>query len=233
MTPEQAKADRINFVVNLGTRDTYTDEKFANLDRFFRRFAPVSCLSYTIFDLNASASHLFDLIDEYGLQRAIRTGIALPILHGGNSYIALDDYKRASDYLVRVASEAASRQIVMSMDCGFIACMFTDEQLGHLQRCGGELNFSCGAAVDIGPGLQAWNCFPLFQVGRVDAMKASSLRELMDMLSAAVKAELGDACGVKPECHTCDLMRRHLCEGGCASFKSCQENISYPSQINS
>lgn len=211
----------LNFVVNVGDRSTYNDKQFANLEAFFDKFHCVSALSYTIFDLEKdNPDFLFDMIDHYKLVRNIRTGIALPIYKGGNSYIALDDYKKAGEYFCKCAERAAKRKITMSMDCGFHACMFDDAQLGHLIRLGSQIGFMCGAALDIGPRLQAWNCFPLFQLGCVDALDACNLDELKNKLRAKLEETLGPGVGVRPECAACELLRCGLCEGGCKSFKS-------------
>lgn len=219
MTIEDAYS-KINFIVNVGTHDTYSDIALDNLNNFLTRFGLISSLSYTIFDLNGDATYLFDLIDKYQLVRNIRTGIALPILNGGNKFIPLSDYKRAGDYFVEIAEQASNRGITLSMDCGFIACMFTDSQIGRLLRLGGDVNFMCGAAIDIGPGLKAWNCFPLFQIGRVNVLDADNVEDLKNMLEKSVSNYLGDKCGVLKQCVNCDVMKKHLCEGGCNSFKS-------------
>lgn len=213
---------KINFVVNVGTRDTYSEKQYQNLDVFLRHYAPLASLSFTIFNLQTNPTYLFDLIDGYGLCRNIRVGIALPILYGGNQYIALNDYKKAGSYLVDVAKQAAIRGITLSMDCGFIACMFTDQQIGELLRLGTGVHFLCGAAIDIGPRLEAWNCFPLFQTGRVDALRTDNLSKLEQMLKSATATHTGSSCGILPECTECRLMQRGLCEGGCLSFKSIQ-----------
>lgn len=211
----------INFVVNVGDRSTYNERQFAHLEHFFDKFHMVSALSYTIFDLEKdNPEFLFDMIDRYQLVRNIRTGIALPIYKGGNQYIQLEDYKKAGAYFLQCCEQAGKRHITMSMDCGFQACMFNDAQIGRLIRLGSEIGFMCGAALDIGPGLQAWNCFPLFQLGRVNALDACSLEELKKMLNDKLEETLGDAPGVLPACKVCDLRRRGLCEGGCKSFKS-------------
>lgn len=211
---------KINFIVNVGTSDTYNERQFENLEHFLHHFAPLVSLSFTILDLSKSPDYLFDLIDKYQLNRDIRTGIALPILNGGNQYISLDHYKEAGKYFVSVATQAAERGITLSMDCGFIACMFTTQQIGKLLRLGTGVHFLCGTAMDIGPGLQAWNCFPLFQIGQVDAMQASDLNELERMLKEAVTRQLGTASGILNACAQCSSMQKNLCEGGCLSFKS-------------
>ncbi len=215
-----ASVEYMNFVVNVGERKTYNDEQFRNLEHFFEKFHQVSALSFTIFDLNADPTFLFDMIDKYGLNRAIRTGIALPIYQGGNSYIMPDEYKKAGEYFIKCVDQAAARQITMNMDCGFQACMFDDAQRGHLLRNGTRLEFSCGAAIDIGPGLQTWNCFPLFQLGYVNAMDADNEQDLTKLLQEQVAKEIGNEFGVRPECKTCEFMLHHQCQGGCRSFKS-------------
>ncbi len=216
----QQAIGRMNFVVNVGTRDTYSDSKFENLERFFNKFAPISTLSFTIFDLNADPTYLFDMIDKYNLARNIRVGIALPIYNGGNSYIALEDYRKAGKYFVDTALKAAERQISLSMDCGFIACMFTTEQIGLLERIGSDILFCCGAALDIGPGLKAWNCFPLFQLGCVNALEAKDIPELKMLLHKSNEKILGENSNISPLCMDCDMKRKELCQGGCRSFKS-------------
>ena len=210
----------LNFVVNVGERDTYKEEQFRNLEHFFDKFHEISTLSFTIFDLNADPTFLFDMIDKYALARGIRTGIALPIYQGGNKYIELDEYKKAGEYFIKCVDQAAARQITMHMDCGFQACMFDDAQRGHLLRQGTQMGFMCGAAIDIGPGLQAWNCFPLFQLGYVNALDADNEEDLTKLLQAQVAKEIGDSCGVRPECPTCEFMLNGQCQGGCRSFKS-------------
>lgn len=211
----------LRFVVNVGERSTYNEQQFKNLELFFEKYHSCASLSYTIFDLdNGDPDFLFDMIDKYDLQRDIRTGIALPIYKGGNQYIPTEQYKRAGTYLVHCLERAHKRNITMNMDCGFTACMFTDEQLGRMQRLGTELRFMCGAAVDIGPRLEVWNCFPLFQLGRISALEASSLEDLNRMLEEQLCATLGPQIGIFKECATCDTMKRGLCEGGCKSFLS-------------
>lgn len=212
--------NKMCFVVNIGRRDTYSDKKFVNLEYFLRKFSELSSLSLTIFDLTADSSYLIDVIDKYNLNRNIRVGIALPILNGGNQYIPVDLYKDAGEYFMNFAELAAQHHVSLSMDCGFIACMFSTEQIGRLYRLGTAINFRCEAACDIGPGLQAWNCFPLFQVGRVDAMLDDSIKELMLRLIRSTDEHLGNSCGILLECKDCNLMNKGLCHGGCKSFKS-------------
>ncbi len=211
---------KMSFVVNVGTADTYSERQYANLENLLTRFGPVCSLSFTIFDLTADPTYLFDLIDRFHLNRDIRVGIALPIFNGGNAYIEKERYKEAGDYFIRAVKMAAERQISLSMDCGFTACMFTTEQIGAMLSRGTEINFMCGAAMDIGPGLKVWNCFPLFQLGKLNALDYCDIEELRAALVENTDSQLADVPGIFEECTDCDMRLRRFCDGGCKSFKS-------------
>ncbi len=208
----------INFIVNVGDRNSYNDIQFKNLETFFKKFHSTSVLSYTIFDITKDIStSLFDMIQKYNLVKQIRTGIALPIYNGGNKYIPLNDYRKIGDFFCSYSDEAAKRGIVINMDCGFVACMFTDKQLGHIIMNGVKTNFSCGPVTDIGPGLKTWHCFPLFQKGRINALEAKNARELEQSLREQLTVE-GELNGIYQECSTCKQFIMNVCKGGCKSF---------------
>ena len=103
----------LNFVVNAGHRDSYTDEKYQNLIDFFTKFHAVSSLSYTILDLDADPAFLFDIIDRFQLlSRSIRVGVALPIYKGGNQYVGKEDYRELGKFFVRFAGMASRSNMV-------------------------------------------------------------------------------------------------------------------------
>jgi sulfatase maturation enzyme AslB (radical SAM superfamily) len=211
----------VNFVVNTATRDTYSDEKYENLIAFFSKFHAVSSLSYTLFDLDADTTFLFDIIDRFQLlSRTIRVGVALPIYKGGNQYIDKKDYPELGKFFVTFAKMAYDRNVILGMDCGFVACMFTPTEVGALQRCGVRFSFTCGAAIDIGPRLQAWNCFPLFQLHSENVLESKSMDELIRKFNKTMDAYFNYQTGIFPQCGDCKYFKRRVCQGGCKSFKS-------------
>jgi radical SAM protein with 4Fe4S-binding SPASM domain len=211
----------LNFVVNVGTRDSYTDEKYKNLIDFFTKFHRVSSLSYTILDLEANPAFLFDIIDRFQLlTRSIRVGVALPIYKGGNRYIDKKDYKQLGKFMVKFARMAHERNALLGMDCGFTACMFTPAEVGALQRSGVRFSFTCGAAIDIGPGLKAWNCFPLFQLHKENVLESKNMDELIRKFDMNMNEYFYQTTGIFRECDDCKYLKRHICQGGCKSFKS-------------
>jgi hypothetical protein len=211
----------LNFVVNVGTRDSYTDEKYQNLIDFFTKFHVASSLSYTILDLDADPSFLFDIIDRFQLiSRSIRVGVALPIYKGGNQYVSKKNYQQLGKFFVRFAGLAHKRSVILGMDCGFTACMFTPTEIGALQRSGVRFAFTCGAAVDIGPGLKAWNCFPLFQLHKENVLESKNLRELVQKFDTNMYEYFNRQTGIFRKCDDCKYFKRRACQGGCKSFKS-------------
>ena len=211
----------VRFVVNVGNRESYSEEKYKNLAGFFEKFHVVSSLSYTIFDLNADPSFLFDIIDQFHLlTRSIRVGIALPIYKGGNQYIDKQDYPQVGRFLIEFAKAAYERSVILGMDCGFTACMFTPTEVGTLQRCGVRYSFVCGAAIDIGPGLEAWNCFPLFQLHREQVLDSKNMKDLTHQFDIFMNEYFNNQAGIFEECIDCEYLKHRLCQGGCKSFKS-------------
>jgi radical SAM protein with 4Fe4S-binding SPASM domain len=211
----------VSFIVNIGTRDSYNEEKYKNLDDFFKKFHISSSLSYTILDLDADTTFLFDVIDEYKLMtRSIRVGVALPIYNGGNQYVKREDYKKLGEFFINFAEKSSARSVILGMDCGFVACMFTPTQIGTLQRCGVRFSFACGAALDIGPKLKVWNCFPLFQLHQENALEAKNVNKLVWKFNKQTDKYFNNQTGIFAECAECKYFKRHVCEGGCKSFKS-------------
>ena len=211
----------VSFIVNTGNRESYNDEKYKNLTTFLEKFHTVSLLSYTISELDADPTFLFDIIDKFRLlTRSIRVGIALPIYKGGNQYIDKQDYTKTGKFFVEFAKKAYERNVILGMDCGFTACMFTPTEVGTLQRCGVRYSFSCRAVVDIGPGLEAWSCFPLFQLHRERVLDSKNLRELSNKFDIFMNEYFNNQVGIFEKCADCEYLKRNLCEGGCKSFKS-------------
>ncbi|MBR6438581.1 MAG: radical SAM protein [Bacteroidales bacterium] len=210
----------IQFIVNVGKRDSYNNESYSNLINFLEKFHSRVALSYTALNLDDDYSFLFELIEEHKLQRAIRSGVALPIYKGGNQFVKKENYKDFGDFFIKFVKDAAKRKIIVGMDCGFVPCMFSIKQIGTLQRCGVQPLFCCGAAVDVGPRLETWNCFPLFQLSHVNALDYPDMESLTLGLVHKMEEDLGGKPGIFEHCQECEYFKNRLCNGGCKSFKS-------------
>ncbi len=163
------------------------------------------------FDLLFVADH----INEFGLKREVRLGLAHPIVGETNSAARDDELPLIGTQLISQLRQLEARDILGRFDCGFPLCMFSEDDLGALITCSTGFSAHCGIIVDVGPDLTMWPCFPLSKLHNV------SLHEFEN--KAAVDAYFFDqlsglsAIGSLPRCIGCKYKQRMQCSGGCVA----------------
>jgi radical SAM protein with 4Fe4S-binding SPASM domain len=80
--------------------------------------------------------------------------------------------------------------------------------------------FACGAAIDVGPGLVSWNCFPLYPLHREHVLESDTTDELAHKFDAKMAERFGFSYGIFDSCGECKHFKRKVCRGGCKSFKT-------------
>jgi sulfatase maturation enzyme AslB (radical SAM superfamily) len=207
----------LNFIVNIDAKDTYTPQRREHLDHFLKTFGKFCSLSFTILDPDRDLSFLLDYISEYGLVNHIRMGVALPIVGlKGNEHLPEERYRSAGRRFVEFAKRASERGVILGCDCGFVACMFDLSELGLLMRLGMKAQFVCGPAMDIGPGLEVWHCFPLSRMPRVSLREYQTMEgaeKALRSMAGQLRARFGP--GIFPRCRECKYLKRGQCSGGC------------------
>lgn len=97
-------------------------------------------------------------------------------------------------------------------------CIFTDEELGKLfKHTMGNVNFRCGAAIDVGPDLSVWACFPLSGYNKHSLLEFQNHEELCHCFADfhnSIRIEVG---GIFEKCDSCQHRIKGLCSGGCLS----------------
>jgi hypothetical protein len=207
----------LTFVVNVN-HPAITPAAEQERQRVFMSALGARCeISLNLSRVDLDPRFAVELGERCGTSRKIRLGLAQPIMDAENEYLATADYRPAAARIVELVEAAFERGGLVHFDCGFALCMFTDAQLGALQRRGTRLRFSCELALDIGPGLDAWACFPLASGRHVQLTEASRIeelhRELQDDLNGLRRAR--GVFGVFPECEGCAYRRARRCAGGC------------------
>ena len=100
------------------------------------------------------------------------------------------------------------------LDCGFPMCMFENEDLGVILKSCSKSKFGCGPALDIGPELNVWPCFPFSKhiVGKLnDFEKFEDLREACKhKINCLSKSKY-----LHKKCRDCRYRLREQCAGGC------------------
>lgn len=221
---------RFHFVCNLNEpRDmsaTEAERLHAFLSVYGKHVAPGFNIYRTDFDLR----FLADLIDRYGMQRAIRLGMASPIPDSENACLSVEELPQALLRLIEQLPSLQEHRLTLGLDCGFPLCMIPDKDLGLLWKNAHALNFGCGPALDIGPDLQVWSCFPLRRESPRSLFEFQSLQQLQQHFEDVLKTLRNETEGILPECRTCHHRESGKCAGGCVAhiLKRHNQTATFP-----
>jgi len=207
------------YIVNTNPPSIESEQNQIRQDLFLRRFAVLCDISVNVFKPDISLDFVRDVAQRNGLKNSkLRVGIAQPIVGESNSYLPLESYPRAAANIVHMSESVWDRNISVHFDCGFPLCAFTDEQLGKLIRMNAGLRFFCDMALDFGPGLNAWSCFPMVK----QCYTSYDAYESMDQLAGRLKDRIlflrgQQTFGLYAECRDCIYRKNKVCAGGCFS----------------
>jgi MoaA/NifB/PqqE/SkfB family radical SAM enzyme len=195
----------------------------ARLERFLSVFGPQVMPGFTVYRPDFELEFLFDLIGRFGLRRQVRLGLAHPVPGAKSRHLRPEQYREAAARLCSYRPLFERLRVKPGFDCGFVQCLFTDEQLGWLERLRGEAaSFECGAAIDIAPDMSLYACFPLSRFHRRSLYEFDTLQDVAqfyDRLRDDLHAELP---GVFDECDGCVHRQEGACSGGGSCHLLCR-----------
>jgi hypothetical protein len=206
----------LSFVCNMNHPSISKPEETARIELFLETFNRHISPGYNIHRPSFDLRFLFDAIGRFGLKRHIRLGLAHPIPGEVNSFVAVDQMPEMISCLMEHLPLFEGLRVTAGFDCGFPLCLFTDDQLGRLYKNNAQrLQFGCGPALDIGPDLLTWSCFPLSNYHAKSLYDFNTLQEVRDYyleLHKKVRREVG---GMFERCDVCRHREDLLCSGGC------------------
>ncbi len=209
---------QLSFVVNLNDPKKSPYSEVENVKRFLRAFGHLASAGFNIYRHDFDMTFLVKYINEFGLKRHIRLGLAHPIPGQKNVCVKTDDMQAMANNFMSQVPLLERFQIDPGFDCGFPMCLLSDADLGRLFRLNrGMIKFSCGPTIDVGPDMSVWTCFPLSNYQKTSIYDFDSIQQLRayyDRLHKKVRAEVG---GVFEACDTCKYRENGLCAGGCLS----------------
>ncbi len=213
---KDAPRERLSYVVNVNDPAICTSAQLAQLERFLALSGRLCSLGFNIYRTDFDLAFLAELINRHGVQRHIRLGLAHPIPGENNACIKPAELRHAAARLLEFVPLLRRLRITIGFDCGLPLCLFSEAELGALYVVArGNVHCGCGPAIDIGPDMRVWSCFPLsgFQKCSVfDFNSIAEIREHYERLHRAIREEAG---GLFDECDTCDHRQTGLCQGGC------------------
>lgn len=211
---EEMPAEKLALLINVNAVG-----KGKNLDkqrqRSLKRLNKKVTLGFTILDLDFDLSLYFYWINEYGLQRKLRLGLAQPIFGGGNQFLSPKLYKNAARSILKNAKAAQLENISLEFDCGFVRCMFTGEEWQQLDEMGVISESHCAPNLDIGMDGEVFHCFSISQIA-TSLDKVSTTREALEELNE--KRKHFRQVGIYPECSDCKAFIDGSCCGGCLAL---------------
>lgn len=214
------------FVVNVN--EPRSEKEKAFLDRQKKTLNALgenASLSFNIYRYDADFGFLIDLLDEVRCKRHIRLSLAHPIVGAANACIEPKMFKPLGKKIGSFLAAADARDVRCGLDCGFPLCMFDDMTLGRIFKACSNYKFSCGPALDVGPELDVWPCFPFSSTGVGRLSDFDTVKEL----HAACSSKLEGLCGdwtLYEECKGCRYRRHRQCAGGCRAHFSAAQSIS-------
>lgn len=210
--------ERLSFVCNVNDPAKSNFSELENVKRFLKVFGHLTNPGFNIYRTDFSLEFIFQYINQYGLKRHIRLGLAHPIPGQKNIYIHRENLRLMAERFMSFEPWFKRFRVTAGFDCGFPLCIFSDEELGKIFRIsGGRMSFGCGPAVDIGPDMKIWSCFPLSDFHKKSIYDFDSMQEVVKYytdLHMMVRSETG---GLFEECDDCNHREEGLCSGGCVA----------------
>ena len=170
-------------------------------------------LGFTICQPDFDLDYLLPLIQETGCQKSVRLGIAQPVLDGRNQYLHPKQYISVGRRLAGWAERAGSAGVWVEFDCGFVRCMFSENDLERLRQVGAGIAYRCNPILDIGLNEKALHCFPLAGAFHTDLKLTLTADELRAILVEETRSYR--LAGIYKECTACRYKVSGECMGGC------------------
>jgi len=208
--------NQLSFVVNVNDPKKTPFSEIETVKRFLKAFGHFVSLSFNVYRKDADMNFLIQYINEFGLKRHIRLGLAHPIPGVKNSHISPNGLREMAENMIAHLPQLDANHISLGFDCGMPLCIFTDEELGKLYKNGrGQLKFSCGPAIDVGPDMSVWTCFPLSNYKKTSLYDFDNLQQIRKHYDKILAAGRAEVRGIFEKCDECEYFKNRLCSGGC------------------
>lgn len=178
-----------------------------------RTLGPRVLLGFNIHEVGFDLNPIFDLILKNNCRKAIRLGLAQPTLAGRTKFLNVKQYKSVGHRIAEFAEQAAQEGIALEFDCGFVHCMFSEEELQTLHQTGADIGWRCNPILDVDMDGTVFHCFPLASRVFAPLTNETNATELRAQLAKQI--EPFRAAGIYKDCSSCASKQSGECTGGC------------------
>jgi hypothetical protein len=210
---EELPATECNVLVNVNEPDGGEKGTFEKQRAVIRRLGERALLGFNIYRTNFQPEFLLSLISEARCRPGIRLGMAQPCLSGNNRYIHPKQYPFVGKKVASLARTAARDGVRLEFDCGFVRCMFSDEDLEALKASGADVGWRCNPILDVDIEGRIIHCYPLSRLGSLPLTPQTDAQALRIAFESRTRPYR--QVGVFRECFTCPFKIAGECSGGC------------------
>jgi radical SAM protein with 4Fe4S-binding SPASM domain len=179
----------------------------------YRRLGARVTLGLNIASPSTTFDFLIGLVEQYGLARRIRLGLAHPIAGGSNEYLHPNEYPEVGRRVALFGMGAKARGIELEFDCGWVPCMFPEGALRALGKGKHDVGLRCNPILDVLPDGDVISCYPLASHARIPLTPAADSTGLRDAFTDRQRTDR--AMMLYKKCDTCAWRARGECTGGC------------------
>jgi organic radical activating enzyme len=210
------KDNLIDILLNIREPKEYSERDWKKIEYTLSQLNNKITLSFRIYRMDFDPRFLFDLIDEYKLNRLINWAIACPSLINNNVYVQLEDHEKAVERMVKFSRISKERNINWYTDSGFILCAFFNRKLEELRK---NVRFvpatNCYPPVEVAPDLKVFRCFGMSPTSRSN-LKITDFKNLKEAESYFFSKSLPfKRIGGMDKCFGCEHIISQKCGGGC------------------
>lgn len=170
-------------------------------------------LGLNIYQPVFSLEPLFEVIQRIGSQRSIRLGLAHPVLEGSNRWLRPRHYPQVAHQIVQAAKRGFELGVRLEFDCGFVRCMFTNQDLEILHAAAADVGWRCNPVLDLDIHGVVYHCYPLASQFSTPLALGPDPTRLRDQF--VEQTAIYRAAGIYPECAICQYRQSGECMGGC------------------
>ena len=206
--------DKLSILLNIHHPETETEASSKRIRQVAEYFGERVILGYNIDSPGSRFDFLLTMVQEFTLASQIRLGLAHPCRGAENRFLHPRHYRTVGTRIGAFARQALDQDIRLELDCGFVPCMFSEDDLDLIRESSGEIPGNrCNPLPDFLPDGRCIPCYPLAKVthfpsgaqGRSDEIQAVLTKQLAEYRKA----------GIFASCACCALRHQGICTGGC------------------
>jgi MoaA/NifB/PqqE/SkfB family radical SAM enzyme len=163
-------------------------------------------LGFTIYDSSYNLDHLVPFILETDCQRTIRLGLAHPAT-GGNIYLHPKLYPMVGHKIAGYTKLFIENGIQTEFDCGFVRCMFSEDDIVKLKSSRTACRCQCSPVIDLCLDGGAVPCLALSTYETIE--NAVNLDADTIRMEFERRLNLFRHIGIYRECSKCPFFQSH------------------------